>query len=162
MLIPRIGAIFLLIGFGFAISQLGRLLYVTAREGYSSWVPVVAFLVPVGILGFASALLVLFRKPLGVRLALPFCVLLAGVAVMTFFSLPPFGAFLDDYELASLERGVDVPTYLEERGTTPREYVEEQTGDVRSQGAIAALAAVLVYVATVLRGNTRRTKRQPA
>ena len=54
-------------------------------------------------------------EPLG----FPFCVLLGIVALMTFFSLPPFGGFLDDYERASLERGVNVPRYLEEQGLVP-------------------------------------------
>ena len=164
VLIPRIGAIFVLIGYGFAISQVGRLLFVTAREGFDSWIPIVAIILPVGLLGLASTLLVLFRKPLGVRLALPFCVLLATVAVMTFFELPPFGGFLDDYEQAALQRGVAVPTYLEENGTTPEQYVEDQVGDVRSQGAIGAVAVIVVYVATVLRGSRTpsRAKGQPA
>lgn len=156
MVIPRIGAIFLLIGYGFAISQVGRLLYVTAREGYESWIVVVAILVPIGVLGLASALLVLWRKPLGRTLGFPFCVLLGVVALMTFVSLPPFGGFLDDYERASLDRGVNVPRYLEEQGVTPEEYIEDQAGDVRSQGGLGAVAAIVVYAGTVLRGGSRR------
>jgi len=162
MLIPRIGAVLLLVGYGFAVAQVGRLMYVVAREGHSSWVAVAIFLAPTGLLGLASALLVLGRKPLGVRLALPFCVLLAITAIMTFFEVPPVGGFLDDYEQASLSRGVDVPTYLEEKGTTPEEYIESETGDVRGQGALGSIAVLVIYVATVLRGSRTRPKQASA
>ena len=120
------------------------------------------FLTPTGLLGLASALLVLGRKPLGVRLALPFCVLLAITAIMTFFEVPPVGGFLDDYEQASLARGVDVPTYLEEKGTTPEEYIQSETGDVRAQGALGSIAVLVIYVATVLRGSRTRPKQASA
>ena len=83
MIIPRIGAICLLIGFGFAVAQVSRLMYVTAREGYSSWLPVALLLAPTAILGLASAILVLRRRSLGIRLALPFCGLLVITAVIT-------------------------------------------------------------------------------
>jgi hypothetical protein len=162
MIIPRIGAICLLIGFGFAIASVGRLMYVVAREGYSSWVPVALFLLPTAVVGLASALLVLRRHPLGTRLALPFCLLLGATAVITFFSLPPVGGFLDDYERAALARGVDVPPYLEEQGTTPQKFVRGETDDVRSQGGLGALAMIVVYVATVVRGSRERLARMAA
>lgn len=156
MIIPRIGAICLLIGFGFAVSQVGRLMYVTAREGYSSWIPVALLLAPTAILGVASAILVLRRRSLGIRLALPFCGLLVITAVITFFGLPPVGQFLDDYERAAVARDVTVPPYLAEQGMTPEEYVASETKDVRTQGAIGALALALVYGATVVRGGRAR------
>lgn len=162
MLIPRIGAILLLVGYGFAVAQVGRLMYVVARQGYSSWIGVALFIAPTAIVGLASAILVLRRQPLGTRLALPFCVLLAVTAAMTFFDAPPVGSFLDDYEQASLERGVDVPPYLAESGTTPAEYVASQAADVRSQGALGAIALVVVYVATVVRGSRARLERLSA
>lgn len=155
MIIPRIGAVFVLIGYGFAVAQVGRLMYVTASEGYSSWVGVAIFLAPTGIIGLASALLVLWRKPLGYRLAIPFLVLLGATAVMTFFELPPVGGFLDDYERATLARGVEVPEYLA-GDKTPAEYVEDETGDIRAQGALGAVAAGVIYAATTLRGTRRR------
>jgi hypothetical protein len=162
MLIPRVGAICVLIGFGFAVAQIGRLMYVTAREGYSSWIPVAIFLAPTIVLGLSSAILVLWRKPLGTRLAAPFCVLLLITAVMTFFGTPPIGRFLDDYERAALARGVDVPPYLAEKGTTPADFVASETSDVRSQGAIGAIALALVYGATVVRGSRARLKDEAA
>lgn len=156
MIIPRIGAIFLLIGFGFAVAQVGRLMYVTAREGYTSWIPVALLLAPTAILGIASAILVLRRHPLGIRLALPFCGLLVITAVITFFGFPPAGQFLDDYEQAALARGVTVPPYLAEKGMTPEEFVESETKDVRAQGAIGSIVLALVYGATVARGRRAR------
>jgi hypothetical protein len=159
MIIPRLGAICLLIGFGFAVAQVGRLMYVVAREGYSSWIAIALFLAPTAILGLASAILVLRRHPLGIKLALPFCVLLVITAVMTFFQVPPVGGFLDDYERAALERGVVVPPYLAEKGMTEAEYVASETKDVRAQGALGAIALAIVYVATVVRGSKARLER---
>lgn len=156
MIIPRIGAICLLVGFGFAVAQVGRLMYVTAREGYTSWIAVALLLAPTAILGVASAILVLRRRPLGIRLALPFCGLLVITAVVTFFGLPPVGRFLDDYEQAALARDVIVPPYLAEQGMTQEEYVESETKDVRAQGAIGMIALALVYGATVARGGRAR------
>jgi hypothetical protein len=158
MIIPRIGAIFLLIGYGFAVAQVGRLMYVSASEGYSSWIPVAVFLAPTAIVGMASALLVLWRKPLGYRLVIPFLALLVVTAFITFFQLPPVGAFLDDYEQAALARGVEVPEYRADNGVTPSEYVEDETGDIRAQGALGALAAGVIYGVATLRGSRTRAK----
>jgi hypothetical protein len=158
MIIPRIGALLLLVGYGFAVAQIVRLLYVTGSEGYSSWVAVLVFLAPTAVLGLASALLVLGRKPLGTQLAYPFCVCLGVTAVFLFFQLPPFGGFLDDYEQASLARGVKVPTYLSEQGKTPAQYVHDETGNIRLQGALGSIAVLVVYVATVLRGARARPR----
>lgn len=156
MIIPRIGAIFLLMGFGFAVAQVGRLMYVAARGGYSSWFPVALLLAPTAILGVASAILVLRRHPLGIRLAWPFCGLLLITAAITFLELPPVGQFLDDYEQAALARGVTVSPYLVEQGVTPEEYVASETKDIRTQGAIGSIALALVYGATVARGGRAR------
>jgi hypothetical protein len=155
MIVPRIGALLLLIAYGFAAAALGRLMFVTAREGYGSWAVIIAFIAPAAVLGLASALLVLWRKPLGVRLGWPLCIVLVVTAVMTFFEAPPVGGFLDDYQAAALERGVDVPPYLEAKDTTPAEYVESQANDVRSQGALGAIIVVVLYGMTVLRGSRK-------
>lgn len=162
MIIPRIGAICLLVGYGFAVASVGRLMYVTAREGYSGWAWVALFLAPTAILGLASAILVLKRHPLGIRLAGPFCILLVLTAIITFFQLPPVGAFLDDYERAAVARDIEVPPYLAEQGTTQAEYVESQTKDVRQQGAIGAIALAVVYFATVVRGGRARLEQLAA
>jgi hypothetical protein len=161
VIIPRIGALCVLIAYGFAAASIARLMYVVASEGYSSWVGAILFILPAAVLGLASALLVLMRKPLGVRLALPFVIVLFVTAAMTFLKLPPVGGFLDDYERAALARGVDVPAFEEARGTTPQEWVEKETGDVRSQGAVGAIVLIIIYTATVLRGSRSR-KPSPA
>jgi hypothetical protein len=159
MLLPRIGAVLLLIGFGFAAASVARLMYRVATEGYSSWVGVAIFLAPTAILGLASAILVLFRKPLGRALVKPFLALLLVTSIFTFFELPPIGQFLDDYEQAALAHGVDVPTYYEARGLTEQDFVESETGDVRSQGGIGAIGLGAIYGVLVLRGSRRTTKR---
>ncbi len=89
VIIPRIGALCVLIAYGFAAASIARLMYVVASEGYSSWVGVTLFILPAAVLGLASALLVLMRKPLGVRLALPFVIVLFVTAAMTFLQAPP-------------------------------------------------------------------------
>jgi membrane associated rhomboid family serine protease len=162
MIIPRIGAVFLLIGYGFAVAQVGRLMYVAASEGYSSWAGLALFLAPTAIVGLASALLVLWRRPLGYRLVMPFLVLLGVTAVFTFFELPPVGGFLNDYEQAALARGVEVPAYLAENGVTPEEYVADEAGDIRAQGALGAIAAGVVYFATTVRGSRARASQAKA
>lgn len=159
MIVPRFGAILLLIGYGFAAATIGRLMYVTASEGYSSWLGIVLFILPVAALGLASAVLVLLRKPLGRILAFPFCVVLAITAIMTFLALPPVGGFLDDYEQATIARGVDVPPYYEAKGLDEIDYVESQTGDIRTQGGLGALIALGVYAYCVLRGGRPNAKR---
>ena len=156
MIIPRIGAIIVLVAYGFAVATIGRLMYVTASEGFSSWIPVAVLLAPSAILGAASAILVLLRHPLGTQLALPFCVVLGITAFMTFFRIPPVGEFLDDYETAALARGVTVPPYLQDQGVTPAEYVENEIGDIRGQGALGAIGLIVIYIATVVRGGKDR------
>jgi hypothetical protein len=162
VIVPRIGALCVLIAFGFAAASIGRLMYVVASEGYSSWIGATLFILPAAVLGLASAILVLARKPLGVRLALPFVVVLIVTAAMTFLKAPPVGGFLDDYEEAALARGVDVPAFEEAQGVTPQEWVEKETSDVRSQGAVGAIVLAIVYVATVLRGSRSRKAPQAA
>jgi hypothetical protein len=155
MLVARIGAIFLLVGYGFAIAQLGHFMYVTAREGYSSWWPYALLVLPAGLTGLASALLVMWRKPLGNRLAILFCVLLTITAIWTFAKAPPVGRFLGDYENAALARGVDVPEYLQGR-KTPQDIVEDETAAFRSQGALGSIGVAIVYGLLVLRSGTGR------
>lgn len=160
MILPRIGAILLLIGFGFAAASVGRLMFRVASEGYSSWTGVAIFLAPTAIVGAASAILVIFRKPLGRRLVIPFLILLFVTAIITLFALPPVGQFLDDYEQAAIEHGVDVPDYYEAQGLSERDFVESETGDVRSQGGLGALGVGAIYAVLVLRGSRRPTRRQ--
>jgi hypothetical protein len=149
VLVPRIGAIVLLVGFGFALSSLLRTMVVVALEGYSSWIGVLAVCAPVGVLAGLSAYLVLMRKPWGYRLVWPLVVCVVALSVITFAKLPPVGTFLDDYEDASLARGVDVPEYRAEQGWSERDYVESRTNDIRSQGVLGALGAVGLYALLV-------------
>ncbi len=156
MIVPRIGALLLLIGLGFALATVARLLYVTGSEGYSSWIGVLLFLLPTAVLGLASALLVLARRPLGARLAYPFCLLLGVTTVMLFIEAPPFGGFLDDYQAAALHRGVHVPDYLADKGTSPVDYIADEIDGLRLQGVLGSIAILVIYGATVLRGARLR------
>jgi hypothetical protein len=159
--VPRIGAVVLLIGLGFAFAQLAQLLFVVAAEGYSSWIGVLLFVAPTGILAAASAILVLRRDPLGQKLVMPLVILVVATAAITFLSLAPVGRFLDDYESAALARGVDVPTYRAEQGWTAERYVEQRTADVRSQGVLGALGAVVLY-AVLVRASSPGRRRAPS
>jgi hypothetical protein len=158
VLLPRIGALILLIGFGFALAELGELVYAVAVEGYSSWLVLLAFLAPTGIVAVASAVLVLRRHPLGARLAPVLLVLVVATSVITLLGLPPVGQFLDDYERAALARGVEVPTFEREAGLTPQEYVEQKARDVRAQGSVGAIGAVGLYAVLVRFSLRRRPK----
>ena len=158
MLIPRLGALVLLVGFGFVLAQLSELAYVVAVEGYSSWLLLLAFLAPTALVALASAILVLRRHPLGARLAPAVLVLVALTAVVALVGAPPVGRFLHEYEAAALERGVEVPPFERQQGLSPREYVEQKARDVRTQGSIGAVAASAVYLVLV-RFSLRRPGR---
>jgi hypothetical protein len=145
MLVPRIGALVLLIGLGFAVAQVLQLVYVVAAEGYRSWLAVVGFLLPTIVVAGASALLIMRRHPLGRRLVLPVVALTIATGVVTLVGAPPVGRFLDDYEEAALARGVEVPEYRREQGWSERRYVEQRTSDVRSQGVLGAIGAVGLF-----------------
>jgi hypothetical protein len=161
VLLPRLGALVLLIGFGFALAELGELVYVVAVEGYTSWLVLLAFLAPTGIVAVASAVLVLRRHPLGARLAPVLLVLVVVTSVITLLGLPPVGQFLDDYEQAALARGVEVPPFEQEEGLSEEEYVEQKARDVRAQGSVGAIGAVGLYVVLV-RFSLRRRPRAAA
>jgi hypothetical protein len=158
VLVPRIGAIILLVGFGFAFAQIAQLLYVVAVEGYRSWIGVLLFVAPTAILATVSAVLVLRREALGARLVLPLVVLVTATSVVTFAGWPPVGRFLDDYEAAALSRGMTVPEYRKEQGWSKQRYVEQRTADIRSQGVLGALGAVVLYAILVRAGRPRRPR----
>lgn len=163
MLVPRLGALVLLVGLGFALAQTLGLAVVVASEGYESWIPALAVLAPAAALAAASAALVLARRPLGTRLVPAVAALVLTTGALAFVEAPPLGRFLEDYERAALARGVEVPEYRRDQGWTERRYVEERTEEFRSQGALGALAVVGVY-AFLVRGRSRpaRTPRRGA
>lgn len=165
MFVARIGALVLLAGLAFAAAQVGQLVFPVAAEGYGSWLPLLIFLAPAGLLATLSAVLVLMRRPLGLRLAAPLAALVAVTALVAVAGLPPVGAFVADYERAALVRGVEVPTYRAEQGWTPRRYVEERAWDARVEGAVGAVGAAAVYLALArvgLRLGARRVSSSPA
>ena len=162
MLVPRIGALVLLVGLGFGLAQLVQLVYVVAVEGYRSWLPLVGFLLPLGGVAVLSAVLVLRRQPLGARLVPTLIALTVATAAITFLGAPPVGRFLDDYERAALARGVVVPQYRQEQGWDERRYVEQRSNDVRSQGVLGAVFGVVIYAVLVRARPRRRRAQQPA
>jgi hypothetical protein len=156
VIVPRVAALVLLVGLGFGLANFIQLVYAVAAEGYTSWLPVLGFLAPLGTAAVVSAVLVLRRQPLGVRL-LPLLVGLTVVtAAITFFAWPPVGRFLDDYERAALARGVTVPQYRQEQGWSEERYVEQRTKDVRSQGVVGAVFGVVFYAVLVRARGPRR------
>lgn len=161
MLVPRIGALVLLVGLGFGLAQLVQLVYVVAAEGYTSWLPVLGFLLPLGGVATVSAVLVLKRHALGRRLIPALVVITVATALITFLGAPPVGGFLDDYEQASLARGVTVPEYRRNQGWDAARYVAQQTKDVRTQGVLGAIAGVVLY-ALLVRGARAPRRTRPA
>jgi hypothetical protein len=156
VLVPRIGALVLLVGLGFGLAQVIQLVYVVAAEGYTSWLPLLGFLVPLGAVAVLSAVLVLRRRPLGARLVPLLVALTVATAAITFLGWPPVGRFLDDYEQAALARGVTVPQYRREQGWDEERYVEQRTSDVRSQGVVGAIFGVVFYAVLVRVRGPRR------
>ena len=158
MLVPRIGALILLVSLGFGLAQVVQLIYVVAAEGYTSWLPVLGFLLPLGAVASASAVLVLRRHALGRRLVPALVAVTVATALITFLGGPPVGSFLDDYERASLARGVTVPEYRRSQGWDAARYVAQQTKDVRTQGVLGAIAGVVLYSLLV---RAQRPRRRP-
>lgn len=150
--VPRIGALVLLIGFGFGVATFARTAYVVGREGYWSWLWMLLFLLPTAAVGVGSAVLVLRRQSLGLRLAFPFALLAVMSAIVAFVGGAPVGRFLDDYEAARLERGLTVPPYEAEKGMTQAEYADSLAGDLKVQ-SLYYLAAVAAYIVLIRWGR---------
>jgi hypothetical protein len=158
MIIPRVGALILLVGFGYGLVTYAKLAFVTGVEGYWSWATSLAFLLPAGALGIAAAVLVLRRHPLGRRLALPFGVLAVISGLLAIGGAPPIGQFLRDYEQARIERGITVPPYEASQGMTSLEYAEKVAGDLRLQGALVGIASAVAFVVLTRRGGPPRSR----
>lgn len=160
--VPRIGAVVLLIGFGFGVATFARTAFVVGREGYTSWLWMLLFLLPTAAVGVGSAVLVLRRQDLGLRLAVPFAAMALMSAIVAFVGGAPVGGFLDDYEAARLERGLTVPPYEAEKGMTQAEYADSLVGDLKVQ-ALYYLAAVVAYIVLIRWGRVPpRPARQKA
>ena len=155
MIIPRVGAIILLGGFGYAFVTYARVAYITGVEGYMSWAWVLLFLLPSGGLGIASSLWVLRREERGRRLVMPFAAVTVVSALLALAGAPPVGGFLDDYKDASHERGITVPPYERSKGLTKTEYIDAQAGDLKLTGSLTAIGAAALYAFMARRGPRR-------
>ncbi|MFQ5426090.1 MAG: hypothetical protein ACE5EV_03310 [Gaiellales bacterium] len=160
MIIPRLGAAILLGAFSYAFVSYGRIAYTTGVEGFTSWLWVLLLMLPAGILGTASAVLVLRRDPRGLPLIKPFLVVTLVSSLLALASAPPVGAFLDDYKTASLARGLTIPPYERSQGVTVEEYADQLAGDLKLQGTVAAIGAAVLYFLTT-RGALRRVPQRP-
>lgn len=158
MLIPRLGAIVLLVGLGFAAAQVLQLMFIVGVEGHMSWAPLLGFVAPATVVATASAVLVLSRRQLGFKLVPAVVVVVLLTAILTFFAVPPVGQFLDDYKTAALARGVEVPKFYADQGFDEARYVEHRVTDIRTQGTLGALTAVGIYAVLV----RVRFRRRPA
>ncbi|MGI9657474.1 MAG: hypothetical protein ACR2OD_01090 [Gaiellaceae bacterium] len=160
MLLPRLGALIVLGGFAYGLAIYGRMAWVTGVEGFFSWAWMILFLAPSTVLGVAAAILVLRRHPLGKLLTTPFVIVTVLTGLLAVGNAPPVGSFLDDYEAASLIRGLDVPPFEASQGLTTIEYAEKLAGDFRLQGALIAMGAAIAFYVMVRRGAifTRRSR----
>ena len=163
MLLPRLGALIVLGGFAYGLAIFGRLAYVTAVEGFSTWAWMLLFLAPSAVLGITTAVLVLRNHPLGRRLTAPFAIVAVITGLLAIGNAPPVGSFLDDYKNASLLRGLEVPPFEVSQGLTTAEYAEKLGSDVRLQGALISMGAAITCYVMVRRGaifsRRRRAKR---
>ena len=159
MIIPRLGAAILLGAFAYAFVSYARIAYITGVEGFTSWAWVLLLMLPAGILGLASAILVLRRDRRGLPLVKPFAIVTVISALIALASAPPVGTFTDDYRTASLQRGLTVPPYERSLGLTTEEYADQLAGDLKLQGAVAAIGAATLYF-VMTRGSVRRKPQQ--
>ena len=152
MLLPRIGALLVLGGFAYGLAIFGRMAFVTAVEGFWSWAWMLVFLAPSTVLGVAAAILILRRHALGRALTAPFMAITVVTGLWAIGSAPPVGSFVDDYETASLIRGIEVPPFEASQGLTAVEYAEKLAGDFKLQGALIAMGAAVAFFVMVRRG----------
>ena len=135
--------------------------FVTAVEGFWSWAWMLLFLAPSTLLGVAGAVLVLRRHRLGRMLTTPFMVVTLITGLLAVGSAPPVGGFLDDFQVASLTRGVEVPPFEASQGLTAIEYAEKLAGDFRLQGALIAIGAAVAFYVMVRRGAIFSRRARP-
>ena len=162
MLLPRLGALIVLGGFAYGLALYGRMAFVSGVEGFLSWAWMLLFLMPSAVLGIGAAVLILRSHPLGRVLTTPFVIVALITGLWAIGNAPPVGAFLDDYEAASIARGIEVPPFEQVQGLTPVEYAEKLAGDFKLQGALIAMGAAVAFYVMVRRGAIFSRKAPPA
>ena len=162
MLLPRIGSLIVLGGFAYGLAIYGRMAYVTGVEGFWSWAWMLLFLAPSTLLGIAGAVLVLRQHRFGRMLTTPFMAVTVVTGLLAVANVPPVGGFLDDYQEAALERGVEVPPFEASQGLTEVEYAEKLAGDFKLQGALIAIGAAVAFYVMVRRGAIFTRRARPA
>jgi len=162
MLLPRLGSLIVLGGFAYGVALYGRMAYVTAVEGFSSWAWMLLFLSPTAVLGIGAAILVLRQHRLGRLLTTPFMVVTLITGLIAVANVPPVGGFLDDYQAAQIARGIDVPPFEASQGLTTVEYAEKLAGDFKLQGVLIAIGAAVAFYVMVRRGAIFSRRPRPA
>lgn len=151
-MLPRLGALIVLGGFAYGMALYGRMAYVTAVEGFSSWIWMLVLLAPMAILGTIGAIWVLRKTRSGRAFTLPLLVVSLLTGLWAIANGPPVGSFLSDFEDASLARGIEVPPYEASQGMSPADYAESLGGDYKLQGALIGVGAAVAFYVLVRRG----------
>lgn len=119
--------------------------------------PFLAFLAPTGLVAGTSAVLVLRRSPLGIRLAKLLAVMVAVTAVVTALPLPPASGVFSGYHRA-VATGVDVAGC---GGRSGGACAADHAWEVRVDYTAGALLLTGAYLWAVTGWEPRRRRRQP-
>ena len=158
MLLPRIGALLVLGGFAYGLATYMRMAYVVGIEGFWSWAWMLVFLAPMTILGIGASILFLKRDPRGHLLTKPFVIVTLITGLLAIGNAPPVGSFVDDFQTASIQRGIEVPPFEASQDMTPAEYAEKLAGDFKLQGALIAMGTAVAFFVMARRGTIRKPK----
>jgi hypothetical protein len=166
MLLPRIGGLIVLGGFGYGVAIYGRMAYVTAVEGFNSWAWMLVFLAPMTLLAVPAAIIVLKNRNhrLGRRLTTPVLVVTVLTGLLAIGNSPPVGSFIDDYKAAQLSRDLQVPPYESSQGLSTLDYADKLAAEFKLQGSLIAIGSAAAFFVLVRRGAifVRRPKPAPA
>jgi hypothetical protein len=147
----RLAALTMLLAMIMALPMAADLIALNGKVGSSTrWAALV--LAPSALLAAASCVLVLARRPVGVRLAAPLAVLVAVTAVVTLAGLGPMGGLLNGYE-QGIRHGYEANGCA---GRTLAACASDHTSEARLNFSLGAVALSLAYLAAVTGWTPRR------
>ena len=149
----RLAAASMLLAMLMSLPMAADLVALNDRVGHGIRWPALA-LAPSALVAVASCVLVLARRPLGARLALPLAVLVGATAVATLLGAGPTGDLLNGYQ-QGIRHGYETAGCS---GRTLAACASDHTGEVRLNFSLGALALALGYLAAVTGWVPRRPR----
>lgn len=119
--------------------------------------PFLVFLAPTAAVALASAVLVLRRSPLGVRLAKLLALMVVATALVMGLSLPPAGGVFSGYHQA-VASGIDVAGC---NGRSATACASDHAREIRVNYTAGALLLTAAYLWAVTGWEPRRRRRLP-